>query len=73
MFCLLAVGLIGYFLIYPTLQRLDAQQTRYNQNYPDSTDAAQQLALKQVRLAQIKVAQIKTQWAVDQGRYMPAL
>lgn len=70
-FCLLAIGLIGWFLIKPTLERLDAQKAIYAQNYPDSTDIAQKNALKQVRLAQVKVAQIKTQWNIDQVRYMP--
>ena len=70
-FCLLAVGLIVWFLIKPTMERTSAQQARYDQNYPDSTDAAQAAALKQVNLAKIKVAQIKTQWNIDQVRYMP--
>lgn len=70
-FCFLAVSLIGYFLIYPTLQRTAAQQARLTQNAPDATPQSQAAALKQVRLAQVKVAQIKTQWAVDQARYMP--
>ncbi len=70
-FCLLAVGLIGWFLIKPTLEALAVQQARLAANYPDSTQASQAAALKQVRLAQIKVAQIKTQWAIDQSRFMP--
>lgn len=70
-FCLLAVGLIGWFLIKPTLENTAAQQARLTANYADSTDIAQKNALKQVSLAQIKVAQIKTQWKIDEARYMP--
>ncbi len=70
-FCLLAVGLIGWFLIKPTLESTDAQQAVLTANYDDSTPMAQAAALKQVRLAQVKVAQIKTQWNIDQARYMP--
>ncbi len=70
-FCLLAVGLIGWFLIKPTLERINAQQARLDANYLDSTPDAQAAALKKVRLAQVKVAQIKTQWKIDEARYMP--
>lgn len=70
-FCFLAVGLIGYFLIYPMLQRVDAQKTRLAQNAPDARPEVQAAAFKQVRLNQIKVKQIKAQWAVDEVRYMP--
>ena len=70
-FCLLAVGLLGWFLIKPTLELLDAQRTRLAQNAPDATPQAQAAALNEVKLAQVKVAQIKSQWAVDQRRYMP--
>lgn len=70
-FCLLAVGLIGWFLIKPTLELLDAQRTRLAQNAPDARPEVQAAALNEVKLAQVKVAQIKSQWAVDQRRYMP--
>lgn len=70
-FCFLAVGLIVWFLIKPTLEALAVQQARYDQNKGDATPQAQALALNSVKLAQVKVAQIKTQWAVDQSRFMP--
>lgn len=70
-FCLLAVGLIGWFLIKPTLENLTTQNARLAANYDDSTDLAQKNALKLVSLAKVKVAQIKTQWKVDEARYMP--
>ena len=70
-FCLLAVGLIVWFLIKPTQERINAQQAIFDLNKNDATPAAQAAALKKVRLAQIQVAQIKARWAVDQARYMP--
>lgn len=70
-FCLLAVGLISYFLIKPTLEKIAVQQARYDANEPDSRLSAQNKAAKDVQKARLQVAQIRYQWAVDEARYMP--
>ena len=68
---LLAIAAISFLLIKPTVDDTTAQQAIYDQNYPDSTPQAQQLAQKGLNDAKLKVQQIKFQYAVKSAAKMP--
>jgi len=68
---LLALVLIGFLLIKPALDARAAPQAQFDQSYPDSTPAAQRLALNQLNAAKVKVQQIKFQWKVKESEKMP--
>lgn len=68
---LLAIAGIIFLMIKPTLDQTAAQQAIYNQNFPDSTPAAQRLAQKQLAAAKLQVKQIQFQWAVKSAARMP--
>lgn len=68
---LLAIAGIYFLLISPTLAATATQQGIYNENYPDSTPAAQRSAQKALQDAKLKVQQIKFQWAVKSAAKMP--
>ena len=68
---LLAIVGIGFLLIKPTMDATTVQQGIYDQNFPDSTPAAQKLAQKGLADAKLQVQQIKFQWAVKSAAKMP--
>ena len=68
---LLAIAGIYFLLISPTLAATATQQGIYNENYPDSTPAAQRSAQQALQAAKLKVQQIKFQWAVKSAAKMP--
>ena len=68
---LLAIAGIYFLLIKPTLDATAVQQGIYNQNYPDSTEAAQRSAQKSLQAAKVQVQQTKFQWAVVSAAKMP--
>lgn len=68
---LLAIAGIFFLMIKPTLDQTAAQQGIYDQNYPDSTPAAQLTAKKQLAAAKLQVKQIQFQWAVKSAARMP--
>lgn len=68
---LMAIAGIFFGLIKPTLDETTAQQAIYDQNYPDSTQASQNSALKSLADAKAQVQQIKYQWAVKSAARMP--
>lgn len=68
---LLAIAGIFFLMIKPTLDETAAQQAIYDQNYPDSTPAAQRTAQKQLADAKLQVKQIQFQWAVKAAAKMP--
>lgn len=68
---LLAIAGIFFLMIKPTLDQTAAQQAIYDQNYPDSTPAAQRIAQNQLAAAKLQVKQIQFQWAVKSAARMP--
>ena len=70
--CLLAGGLIGWFVVKQTQDEISAAQTRVDAAAADATPAAHQQAAKAVADAKVQVQQIQTQWAVKQAALMPA-
>ncbi len=68
---LLAIAGIFFLMIKPTLDQTTAQQAIYDQNYPDSTLAAQRLAQNQLAAAKLQVKQIQFQYAVKAAAKMP--
>ncbi len=68
---LLAIAGIIFLMIKPTMDQTAAQQAIYDQNFPDSTPAAQRLAQNQLTAAKLQVKQIQFQWAVKSAARMP--
>ena len=68
---LLAIAGIFFLMIKPTLDQTAAQKAIYDQNYPDSTAAAQRAAQQQLAAAKLQVKQIQFQWAVKSAARMP--
>ena len=68
---LLAIVGIYFLLIKPTQDETQVQQTIKDQNYPDSTPAAQKAAQKTLAAAKVTVQQTKFQWAVKSAARMP--
>ena len=68
---LLAIAGIFFLMIKPTLDQTAAQKAIYDQNYPDSTPAAQNTAKKQLAAAKLQVKQIQFQYAVKAAAKMP--
>ncbi len=68
---ILAVAAIFFLMIKPAQDQLAAQQAIYDQNFPDSTPAAQKAAQKTLTQAKQQVQQIKFQWAVKSAARMP--
>ena len=69
--CLAIAGALFYFLIKPTQEQTAVQQGIYEQNYPDSTAAAQKKAAKELNDAKYQVAQIHRQWLQKDAALMP--
>lgn len=67
----LAIGAIAYFVIKPTMDKITAQQARYQANYPDSTLPVQNAARKGLAGAKVQVAQTKARWAQTSAAIMP--
>ena len=68
---LIAVGLIFGLMIKPNQDEIAAQNSRYDQNYPDSTPTAQRAAQSGVVSAQKQVNEIKYTWSIYDQRLMP--
>ena len=68
---LLAIAGIYFLLIKPTQDETTVQQSIKDQNFSDSTTAAQKAAQKTLADAKIKVQQTKFQWAIKSAARMP--
>lgn len=69
--CVLAFGLIFWFMYLPTKQDADAAEARYDAAYPDSTLQQQQAAAADLVKAKQEVGQTKAKWTVIEDTIMP--